>query len=163
VGLLSELFKIFADALEADPLLGGQYAKRTLCCGVKMHDVWVHDSRTCPQSIALNGVFAKWREEHPDAKLHEMPQFDLRPYGDTSGLCPECGFPTNHFGIYTVGKKCSYCGYVEKRFPRSGDPGFETKSGANCTLPPEGWWCSRKPGHKGPCAARKCKERLRYD
>jgi hypothetical protein len=23
-----------------------------------------------------------------------------------------------------------------------------------CTLPPEGWACSREPGHDGPCAAR---------
>lgn len=23
-----------------------------------------------------------------------------------------------------------------------------------CTLPPEGWWCSREAGHDGPCAAR---------
>jgi hypothetical protein len=23
-----------------------------------------------------------------------------------------------------------------------------------CTVPPEGWWCSREPGHEGPCAAR---------
>lgn len=23
-----------------------------------------------------------------------------------------------------------------------------------CELPPEGWWCSREPGHDGPCAAR---------
>lgn len=23
-----------------------------------------------------------------------------------------------------------------------------------CTLPPPGWWCSREPGHDGPCAAR---------
>lgn len=23
-----------------------------------------------------------------------------------------------------------------------------------CTLPPEGWYCSRAPGHDGPCAAR---------
>lgn len=22
-----------------------------------------------------------------------------------------------------------------------------------CTIPPEGWWCSRAPGHEGPCAA----------
>lgn len=27
---------------------------------------------------------------------------------------------------------------------------METK----CTLPPEGWHCSRRPGHPGPCAAR---------
>lgn len=23
-----------------------------------------------------------------------------------------------------------------------------------CDLPPAGWWCSRAPGHPGPCAAR---------
>jgi hypothetical protein len=23
-----------------------------------------------------------------------------------------------------------------------------------CRIPPEGWWCSREPGHDGPCAAR---------
>lgn len=23
-----------------------------------------------------------------------------------------------------------------------------------CHLPPPGWWCSRDPGHKPPCAAR---------
>lgn len=27
-----------------------------------------------------------------------------------------------------------------------------------CTIPPEGWWCSRKPGHGGPCAARPMEE-----
>ena len=24
-----------------------------------------------------------------------------------------------------------------------------------CDIPPTGWWCSRMPGHEGPCAARK--------
>jgi len=23
-----------------------------------------------------------------------------------------------------------------------------------CPIPPPGWWCSRSPGHEGPCAAR---------
>jgi hypothetical protein len=23
-----------------------------------------------------------------------------------------------------------------------------------CDFPPTGWWCSRQPGHEGPCAAR---------
>lgn len=23
-----------------------------------------------------------------------------------------------------------------------------------CSVPPEGWWCSRQPGHEGPCATR---------
>lgn len=25
-----------------------------------------------------------------------------------------------------------------------------------CRKPPAGWWCSREPGHDGPCAARPC-------
>lgn len=25
---------------------------------------------------------------------------------------------------------------------------------SQCTIPPPGWWCSREPGHDGPCAAR---------
>lgn len=27
-----------------------------------------------------------------------------------------------------------------------------------CTVPPEGWWCSRDAGHEGPCAAREIGE-----
>lgn len=27
-----------------------------------------------------------------------------------------------------------------------------------CTIPPQGWWCSRTPGHEGPCAARPLEE-----
>src|SRR5688572_20133530 len=23
-----------------------------------------------------------------------------------------------------------------------------------CSVPPDGWWCSREVGHEGPCAAR---------
>lgn len=26
--------------------------------------------------------------------------------------------------------------------------------GQGCEVPPPGWWCSREPGHDGPCAAR---------
>jgi hypothetical protein len=26
--------------------------------------------------------------------------------------------------------------------------------GSTCTIPPEGWRCSRNVGHEGPCAAR---------
>lgn len=25
-----------------------------------------------------------------------------------------------------------------------------------CTLPPFGWYCTRDPGHEGPCAAVRC-------
>lgn len=28
-----------------------------------------------------------------------------------------------------------------------------------CRVPPPGWWCSRTPGHDGPCAARPAEER----
>lgn len=30
---------------------------------------------------------------------------------------------------------------------------------AECLKPPSGWWCSRKAGHDGPCAARRTWER----
>lgn len=29
----------------------------------------------------------------------------------------------------------------------------------NCKLPPPGWWCSRVPGHDGPCAAYRISSR----
>ncbi len=29
-----------------------------------------------------------------------------------------------------------------------------TFGGTSCTIPPNGWKCSREPGHAGPCAAR---------
>lgn len=40
-----------------------------------------------------------------------------------------------------------------------------TVQSLGCKLPPAGWWCSRAPGHEGPCAARPtspagCQERL---
>lgn len=28
-----------------------------------------------------------------------------------------------------------------------------TRAVARCKLPPPGWWCKRRPGHNGPCAA----------
>lgn len=32
---------------------------------------------------------------------------------------------------------------------------LQSKRSSNngCQLPPPGWWCSREPGHDGPCAA----------
>lgn len=32
---------------------------------------------------------------------------------------------------------------------------------ALCPVPPPGWWCSREPGHDGPCAARPTEDRMR--
>lgn len=34
-------------------------------------------------------------------------------------------------------------------------------SEARCEVPPAGWWCSRSPGHDGPCAARETARHLR--
>lgn len=109
MGLLSELF---ADALEDDVLLGGQNAKKTLCCGVRMHDVWIH-ADTCPQRIASHERYKRWRDANPKAPLSETPSF-VPPKGYRDGLCPHCGYPTDHFGIYTVGEKCAYCGFTQK-------------------------------------------------
>jgi hypothetical protein len=72
--------------------------KRTFCCGVPMHDAWVHADH-CVQYGA--------------ASRARRPPYPYKR-GDTSGMCPECGYPTGHYGIYTVGEPCPYCGYVEE-------------------------------------------------
>ena len=36
-----------------------------------------------------------------------------------------------------------------RRDPRTG----KTLPSSSCTLPPTGWYCTRTPGHEGPCAA----------
>lgn len=69
---------------------GSLTAKRTLCCDVLMWDVWMH-AETCPNYRKMRAAGAC----QPKA-------------GDTS-------FPTGHYGIYTVGKPCSWCGYADKR------------------------------------------------
>ena len=90
-------------------------AKKTLCCGVLIHDLWMH-TEACPQRQAAEAKFKAWRAKNPDAPITGMPR-EVPVLGDTSGMCPDCGFPTGHYGIYTVGEKCSWCGYVEKRRP----------------------------------------------
>lgn len=121
MGLLSELFKLFAGALEDDVLLGGQGTKKTLCCGVKMWDVWTH-SKTCIQTLMAEKRYREWRESHPTAGLTEIPNF-VKPYGTIGEPCEECGYPIGMkellpAGPYVVGKACPYCGYIERRKPR---------------------------------------------
>jgi len=113
--LIGALLEGFSEGLSD---LDGSNAKRTLCCDVKMHDVWMHKP-SCPKAAALSEKFVAWKKENPNADLVDMPHFDLRPRGDKDGNCPECDYPTDHFGIYTVGEACPYCGYVEKRRPKS--------------------------------------------
>lgn len=50
--------------------------------------------------------------------------------------CARCAFPQ--------GRHASYCDGISHSSGRR-DLG--------CSLPPDGWWCSREPGHPGPCAA----------
>jgi hypothetical protein len=33
-------------------------------------------------------------------------------------------------------------------------PALNLDHPVHCTVPPNGWWCSREAGHDGPCAAR---------
>ena len=105
---------VFAELLDAlfAPLTDA-HAKRTLCCNVIMHDLWMH-ADTCPQYQAKLTKVIAWQEEHPNASVTEVP-FEIPKRGDKGGLCPDCGYPTGHYGIYTVGQPCSWCEYVEKR------------------------------------------------
>lgn len=35
-----------------------------------------------------------------------------------------------------------------------------SRSEVECEVPPPGWWCSRTPGHDGPCAAREIDQKV---
>lgn len=40
-------------------------------------------------------------------------------YGEESGKCPKCGYPTcfdgkNYFGLYFAGRVCDGCGYLDE-------------------------------------------------
>jgi len=97
--------------------LTGTAAKKTLCCDVPMHDLWMH-AKGCPNAKAIEDKIRAWRAANPDQPGWKVPNFaHVPPRGDKGGLCPECGFPTGHYGLYTVGEPCSWCGYVEKRKP----------------------------------------------
>lgn len=98
----------------------GANAKRTLCCNVKMWDVWMHDQDKCPQAIAARERYRAWREASPDADpILEAPNF-VPPQGFPGGMCEECGYPTGlkYPDPYVAGAPCPYCGYVEKRKPK---------------------------------------------
>jgi hypothetical protein len=60
-------------------------------------------------------------------KEHGVLTWPNMRYGDPC-YCTETFFP------------CKYCFY-----------GLGEDQG--CTVPPEGWYCTREPGHDGPCAA----------
>ena len=110
MGLLSRILTAFAEALTDPP------PKRTLCCNVVMFDVWMHDEK-CPQLVERMNEMRAWRAANPGASLFDLSHSPWLPKrGDSSTKCPLCGYPTGHYGIYTVGEKCSYCDYVEKRY-----------------------------------------------
>lgn len=56
--------------------------------------------------------------------------------------------------------KCGYFGPVQVFHQRPNGTGKcdymaspMTPPERRCKVPPPGWWCSREPGHEGPCAA----------
>lgn len=99
---MSNIWDKLLDALGEALDRGESRAKRTCCCNVPMFDMWMH-AETCPNfQAALAYVRANGGKSRP------------RRAGDTSGMCPTCGYPTGYYGIYTVGKKCEWCGDVEK-------------------------------------------------
>jgi len=97
MGLLSRLLRAVLGPLpEPDELT----AARTLCCDVPMYDMWMH-APGCPNMRAVADRLRRGGDARP-----------VR--GCIDGNCPHCGFPgTQFFGIYTVGDKCPWCGYVE--------------------------------------------------
>lgn len=106
-------FELLSDALSR----GESSAPRTLCCNVPMFDMWMH-ADDCPNANATRDKIKAWRAANPNVPLTQMPRsVDVPPLGSHSSMCPHCGFPTGFFGIYVVGEKCSWCGYLENRIP----------------------------------------------
>lgn len=115
MSLLSRILTAFAEALTDPP------PKRTLCCNVVMFDVWQHDDK-CPATVEAMARMCAWQVANPGRRILDMTAneraatWPLPRRGDSSTKCPQCGYPTGHYGMYTVGEKCSYCDYVEKRY-----------------------------------------------
>lgn len=64
-------------------------------------------------------------------------------FAPDGGACPRCGLRTEK--DYTGARNCMEI---------DGGCGWSDYEPDYCTVPPEGWWCSREPSHDGPCAAR---------
>lgn len=60
---------------------------------------------------------------------------------DPEALCEECGVKGAYDFMGDV--LCIHCASP-----------ITDGEDIKCTIPPEGWWCSREKGHPGPCAAR---------
>jgi hypothetical protein len=84
-------------------------AKRTLCCNVRMLDLWMH-SKDC---VFWQATMRKHRD-HMKENDGKVPAEKFTA-GDMSLSCPDCAYPLRHYGLYTVGEPCPHCGYVEKR------------------------------------------------
>jgi hypothetical protein len=116
---LGKVVDAIVDALDG----GASKAKRTLCCDVKMYDIWAH-REDCPKRLAADAFFrervAKWQRENPKKKfsMADLPQ-ERFIRGDTSGRCDACDYPRGGALMekmpYVVGEECPYCGYIEKR------------------------------------------------
>lgn len=79
----------------------------------------------------------------------------LEPRGGARNDQPE--YMEEHMAENDEGEGFLDVSKVEEHLSRSFDLDKEAgvvTAGGQCTIPPPGWWCSRGPGHEGPCAAR---------
>lgn len=56
--------------------------------------------------------------------------------------------PRSILDRWSRGLECEPC-MVHRAFHFDDDASWQ-----GCTVPPDGWWCSREKGHQPPCAAR---------
>ncbi len=75
------------------------------------------------------------------------PAEDAKPCGSNSVTLGWCKLTARHEGLHTNGT------YLWGTPSEPDPPAPSEPAEAHCTVPPEGWWCSRAANHDGPCAA----------
>lgn len=81
-------------------------------------------------------------------------------YDELPERCPKCGrdpATRKADGTCYFDEHCHPCVVTEglRQNCHRGTVGCYLDHPDACHLPPVGWWCSRQPGHDGPCAARR--------
>lgn len=93
------------------------------------------------------GSFAHLECYHATAAQTPASPPDERPIYNSFGQCVTC---------ITLETMCAYHraekSMVAQPAPASG--GSAREADGQCQIPPAGWYCTRAPGHDGPCAAR---------
>jgi hypothetical protein len=127
------------------------------------------------------GDYETWRDGNPQAFAHQADQVAaLLAAADAVDPLRASGSSPEPADDYASGAWCGECRYgvledppcctkpCGKRGPRAGSSGQFTaicelaaghEGACNgtmvrcCDVPPVGWYCTRAPGHDGPCAA----------